>query len=116
MRGDVAARTAAVIHEDVECPSLSPDGKRIAYKKRLPARSRVEWQLQILDLGSMGETPLAEKRSADDQIEWLDDASVLYALPRGEQSASTDVWRVAADGRTPPEVFLTAASSPAVLR
>jgi hypothetical protein len=116
VRGDVAARTATVVHENVECPSLSPDGRRIAYKKRLPNRNRVEWQLNVLDLATMRETPLSEKRSADDQIEWLDDATVLYALPQGEQSASTDVWRASADGRTPPEVFLSAASSPAVLR
>jgi hypothetical protein len=115
-RGDVASRTAEVLHENVECPSLSPDGRHIAYKKRLPARARVEWQLHVLEVSSMHETPLPETRSADDQIEWLDDANVLYALPQGEQSASTDVWRVSLDGRTPPEVFLHAASSPAVLR
>ena len=116
VRGELAQRTARVIHENVECPSLSPDGKRIAYKKRLPTPGRIEWQLHILDLASGRETPLAEKRSADDQIEWLDDDNVLYALPQNEQSASTDVWRASVDGRRPPQVFLTAASSPAVIR
>ena len=116
VRGDLAQRTATVIHENVECPSLSPDGKRIAYKKRLPTPGRVEWQLHVLDLASGREIPLAEKRSADDQIEWLDDGNVLYALPQNEQSASTDVWRASVDGRRRPEIFLTAASSPAVIR
>lgn len=116
VRGELARRTARVIHENVECPSLSPDGKRIAYKKRLPIPGRIEWQLHVLDLASDREIPLPEKRSADDQIEWLDDDNVLYALRQNEQSASTDVWRASVDGRRPPEVFLTAASSPAVIR
>jgi hypothetical protein len=29
IEGSVAARTAKVIHDNVECPSLSPDGTRI---------------------------------------------------------------------------------------
>ena len=45
VEGDVEARTARVIAKDVECPSLSPDGTRIAYKLRTrrqlaPARAR----------------------------------------------------------------------------
>ena len=31
--GQVSTRTARVIHDNVECPSLSPDGTRIGYKK-----------------------------------------------------------------------------------
>ena len=69
--GDLAARTMAVIHEDVECPSVSPDGRRIAYKKRLNEGGRVLWQLHVLDLASGEETALAERRSIDDQLEWL---------------------------------------------
>ena len=116
VRGDVARRTATVVHENVECPSLSPDGTRIAYKKRLPDPGRVQWQLHVLDLASGRETPLPETRSVDDQMEWLDDENVLYAIPQNEHSASTDVWRAAVDGRRPPERLLAAASSPAVIR
>lgn len=35
MRGDVTARTLTTVHRNVECPSLSPDGTRVAYKKRV---------------------------------------------------------------------------------
>ncbi|MEO5926149.1 MAG: hypothetical protein ABIR70_20170 [Bryobacteraceae bacterium] len=116
IQGSVKARTARVIHENVECPSLSPDGTRIGYKKRLPG-DRVIWQIQVLDLRTMAETALAERRSVDDQLEWLDDAQLLYSLPHGDQPGpSTDVWVASADGRVPPKVFLANAYSPSVGR
>lgn len=51
----------------------------------------------------------AETRSVDDQAEWLDDETVLYGL-------AGDVWRVPADGRGSPELYLEDALSPAVAR
>jgi hypothetical protein len=45
-----------------------PDGTRFGYKKRV-GRSR--W-LYVLDLATMKETPLAEERSIEDHVEWLD--------------------------------------------
>lgn len=39
VRGDVTARTLTTLHRNVECPSLSPDGTRIAYKKRVKGAS-----------------------------------------------------------------------------
>ena len=32
VKGDIATQTATVLRENVECPSLSPNGTRIAYK------------------------------------------------------------------------------------
>jgi hypothetical protein len=118
IKGDIAARSAVVIHDNVECPSLSPDGKRIAYKKRLNKPGNVAWQLHVLDLASGKETPLAENRSVDDQLEWLNDEFLLYTLPESETRASpvTNVWRIGADGTTPPELFVRNAYSPAVVR
>lgn len=117
VEGDVQSRTGRVIQENVECPSLSPDATRIAYKKRLPG-SRAVWQLHVLDLATGESVPLAEKRSVDDQLEWLDNRRVLYALPRDPAAAgpTTDVWAVAADGSTKPALFLAGAYSPAVER
>lgn len=108
IRGSVRARTAQVIHVNVECPSLSPDGTRIAYKRREPSWTR-PWRLTVLDLSTMRETPLAETRSVDDQAEWLDDAHVLYGL-------DGDVWMVRTDGRGQPRRYLRGADSPAVVR
>ena len=117
IEGSIKARTARVIHENVECPSLSPDATRVAYKKRMPG-DRVIWQLHILDLKSMNETSLAERRSVDDQLEWLDSGQVLYSLPHNEAvpGASTDVWAAPANGKGEPRLFLPNAYSPAVAR
>ena len=118
VRGDIAARSAVVIHENVECPSLSPNGKRIAYKRRLNRPGTVAWQLHVLDLASGRDQPLAEQRSVDDQLEWLNDEFLLYTVPASEARATpvTNVWRIGADGNMPPELFLKNASSPAVVR
>jgi hypothetical protein len=107
VEGDVAARRLRVLHENVECPSLSPDETRVAYKKRI---RRGTWRLHVLDLGSGRETPLAETRSIDDQVEWLDDRRILYGTGAG------DVWVVPADGAGSPAKYLAGALSPAVLR
>jgi hypothetical protein len=116
--GDIASRTATVIHDNVECPSVSPDGSRIAYKKRLLVDQRAVWQLHVLNLADQHETALRETRSVDDQLEWLDNDRVLYAVsdnPSGS-SASTAVWMADASGVTPPQVFIPKAYSPAVVR
>ncbi len=118
IRGDIAARTAEVIHENVECPSLSPDGRHIAYKKRLHDEDRILWQLHVLDLASDREIALAEKRSIDDQLEWLDDRTVLYSVPSADDgsSPSTDVWMASVEAAAAPRRFLRGAYSPATAR
>src|SRR6266511_813926 len=116
IKGDIAKHSASVIHDNVECPSLSPDASRVAYKKRLTVDGRVFWQLHILDMKTNQETPLAEKRSVDDQLEWLDNGHVLYSLPETENgsSASTDIWLAAIDGASAPRLFLKKAYSPSM--
>jgi hypothetical protein len=108
IEGSVSGRTARVLHTNVECPSISPDGTRIAYKRRTGSDAN-PWRLTVLDLATMRETLLAEARSVDDQAEWLDDGRVLYGL-------GGEVWVVHADGTGKPERFMAAADSPAVVR
>ena len=68
----------------------------------------------MLDLSTGQDVALAETRSVDDQVEWLDNTSLLYAIPRAG-SATADVWVVSADGGE-PQVLIPGASSPAVVR
>ena len=118
VRGDIGSRTVAVIRENVECPSLSPDGTKIAFKKRFVIDKRVVWKLHILDLATMQDSPLVEERSVDDQLAWLDNSHVLYTLPATQtrSSATTSVWMAAIDGSEPPKLFLPVAYSPVVIR
>ena len=96
VEGRVSTRRADVVVEGVECPSLSPDQRRIVFKKRLPLAAGLGWRLHVMDLRSGAVTPLAERRSVDDQAEWLDDSTILYALPDASAPTPmvTDVWRV----------------------
>jgi hypothetical protein len=106
VRGDLGLRKLTVLRENVECPSISPDDRLIAYKKRVGG-DLSPWRLYVLDLTTMTERALAgERRSVDDQVEWLDNSRVLYAPRRSSQSAVTDVWVSSVDGDAPARVFL----------
>lgn len=113
VRGDVANRSLEVVGDRIECPSLSPDGRRIAFKQRTPDSSgRATWRLWVLDLRTGRRYALAETRDVDDQAQWLDDSTVLYALPGSpEAGALMDQWSVPADGGGAPKLFLPSASS-----
>ncbi|MEV6901266.1 hypothetical protein [Amycolatopsis sp. NPDC051372] len=113
VRGDFRAHTIVSIRENVECPSLSPDSTRIAFKSAIDDDPAKGWRLSVLDLASGRVTPLAETRSVDDQAAWLDERSVAYAIPRGTQHS--DVWTVPADGSGVPRVLVPDAESPAAL-
>jgi hypothetical protein len=106
VEGDVAARTMRVIHNHVECPSLSPDGKQIGYKSRLGQQNL--WRLKVLDLATMKSHAVAETRPIDDQVEWLNDEALIY-------SDSLDVYTVPAAGGGGPRLVVHDASSPVSL-
>jgi hypothetical protein len=105
VRGDISKRQVEILRDRVECPSLSPRGDRIAYKRTL---GDGRWRLHVLDLRSGEDRPLAETRSIDDQVEWLDNRYVLYGDGR-------DVFVTDADGRRQPHRVLANAASPAAL-
>ncbi len=116
VQGSISQRTVTAVRSDVECPSLSPDGTRIAFKKHgtLPPG---KWHLAVFDLRTGVETLVAEERSVDDQVEWLNDTTIVYGLPRTTAgSASSDIWQVPADGTGTPQVLVSDAWSPAVVR
>lgn len=113
VRGDVAAHTLTTVIDNVECPSLSPDGMRIVFKKRVSNDAWKMWRLEVLNLATLAETPLAETRSVDDQAAWLDDRTVMYAVPQSGGSGY-DVWKTPADGSGKPEVLAPNAFSPSV--
>ena len=118
VEGDVAARTLRVIAEDIECPSLSPDETHIAFKKRFGSGFDAWWQPAVVDLATLTVRQLPEPKHIDDQIEWLDDGHILYAVGHSTSAAQrrADIWTLAIDGASPPVVFLNDAESPAIVR
>ncbi len=114
--GSVARAMAQTVRADVECPSLSPDGTRIAFKKRrADGRS---WSPAVLDLASGKETVFQAARNLDDQIEWLDNDTLLYEATQTRMGgAKTDLMvRSARDASAPERLWLADAASPAVHR
>jgi len=117
VKGSLSERSLTSLAENVECPSLSPDGTRIAFK-RVTAGSgpTVHWTPAVYDLETGAITLLPEQRPIDDQIGWLDDDTILYGMPREDAVGDYDVWALAADASGKPSVFIEHAWSPAVVR
>ncbi len=124
IRADIVTRRATVIASNVECPSLSPDNTEIAFKQRV-AGPGVTWRLSVLDLATLAVHHLAETRSVDDQVEWLNNTTILYGVladpaiaalnPLSPTTPSlangaplvTNTWSVPADGHGSPHLFTT---------
>lgn len=112
MKGDLVDRTLQDVRQTAECPSLSPDGARVAYKKRT---SRLgPWELAVLDLRSGQEVTLPGTVGIDDQAAWLDESRLAYGKvsQAGQKSA---IYSVSADGSSPPSLMISDASSPVPL-
>jgi hypothetical protein len=117
--GDVARREGRILRENVECPSISPDNTRLAFKERIDPTSPNRWRLAILDLRNQEVTHVTgEVHSVDDQVEWLDDGHILYALQDEGPPATIaqDIWVATLDDSQPPRRLLKGALSPAVVR
>jgi hypothetical protein len=103
VEGNIRERSMRTLREGVECPSLSPDGKQIAYKSRIGKENR--WHLRVLEVATLEDHAVAEERSIDDQVEWLDDNTLAYSDER-------NVYTVPADGSGEPELLVKDATSP----
>ncbi|MFD7259017.1 TolB family protein [Streptomyces sp. NPDC059874] len=113
VQGDFAARTVRTLRDQVECPSLSPDGTRIAFKAPIDGDSAKGWRLSVLDLANDRVTPAAETRSVDDQAAWLDNSTLAYVQQHDD--GTKDLWTVSADGSGKPRLLLRNAHSPTAL-
>lgn len=101
IRASLRTRTATVITDGVECPSLSPDETRIAFKER-DASGGIAWHLAVLDLQTLSRHRLATIGDIDDQARWKDDRTVSYGLvdagPGGGNPRSLGLSRLVSGG------------------
>ena len=119
VEGDIARRHLTVIQDDVECPSLSPDGKQIVFKRASQVKGA--WRLWVMRLESGEAWPVTdEDRYIDDQAEWLDNDRVLYGLLYGEgvPENALSIWvsDVSRESGFDARIFVRSASSPSAIR
>ncbi|MET7279781.1 hypothetical protein ABZS29_16215 [Kribbella sp. NPDC005582] len=107
IKADYAKYWGEAIASNVECPSLSPDGRRIAYKQKVVTG---KWRLAVLDLATRKITNPPDDRLLDDQPVWRDNDTLLYPLRAAD--GSTDIWSV---GLTKaPTLLIRHATSPSL--
>lgn len=107
IKADYPKYSGEAIAGNVECPSLSPDGRRIAYKQKVATG---KWRLAVLDLATRKIINPPDDRLLDDQPVWRDNDTLLYPLRAAD--GSTDIWSV---GLTkPPTLLIRHATSPSL--
>lgn len=112
VKGDVTKRTMEVIGVQGACPSVSPDGARVIYK-RLDSAGNARFV--TMDVGSQKAVPMDEERSVDDQATWLDDTTAVYAVARDAAGVDFDIWSAPVRGGA-ASVLVPDAASPSVVR
>lgn len=116
MKGSLSRRTLRSVLENAECPSVSPDGTRVAYKKRAASVGPVHWDIAVLDLKTGKESVIYLRDGFDDQLEWLDDQRLLFGMPRGGAVGDSDIMVIDARADAEPELLIEHAWSPSVVR
>jgi hypothetical protein len=113
VKGDVTTRTMEVIGISGACPSVSPDGDGIVYKR---VTASGEANFVNMDAETRRAVPLDEERPVDDQASWADDENVLYTVGRDDgATAGFDVWTAPVGGGA-PALLIADAASPSVVR
>ncbi|SFQ98353.1 hypothetical protein SAMN04488564_101608 [Lentzea waywayandensis] len=109
VKGDLTTRSVTSLRRDAECPSLSPDGTKVAYKKRIGRLG--PWDLAVLDLATNTEKRLPGTAGIDDQATWLTETELAFAaVPKDAKLPAVHV--VPADGSQNARVLITDATSP----
>lgn len=116
VHGDLQKKVMTSVLENAECTSISPDGTRVAYKKRRAGEGPVHWDAAFLDLATHQETVISLETSFDDQLEWLNDETLVFGMPRVDSVGDSDVYSLRAAKDATPQVLIEHAWSPSVER
>lgn len=111
--GRVSNSRLDVVAANASCPEVSPDGKTIVAKEQ---RGDV-FQLIAIDLETGGRRDLGETRSVDDQVEWIDNSTILYGMPNPEEGTTAqpafDIYALNTAPGSSPQLIVPFAESPA---
>ena len=121
LKGSTTDKTLTPTGLDGSCPSLSPDGQTLVYKRRVIEFGEPDrFQLVAHDLATGEEWELGETRSVDDQVEWLDNDTILYGMHApdvdvaGASFPEFDVWQLDIAAGSEPELLILLGDSPSV--
>ena len=114
VQGTISNSRLQVIHENATCPEVSPDGSTIVAKER-----RGDFfQVILIDTETGERRDLPENRSVEDQVEFLDNDTIIYGLPNESEGTESqpawDVWSLDLNGGT-PQLLIPFADSPAAI-
>src|SRR5262249_29886893 len=115
-KGSVGRRQIQAVAPKVECPSLSPDGTRIAFKRRI---SETAWAPAVMELATLKVRGFSVPQSVDDQIEWIDDHTLVYEVVDRPLvgSAKVDLHSLDIRSDTPTQaLWMEDARSPTFIR
>ncbi|RZV41552.1 MAG: hypothetical protein EX269_16180 [Acidimicrobiales bacterium] len=114
VEGNISTSTMDVKWSGVSCPEISPDGSTIVAKEM----SGDTFRLTSIDVETGARRLLGETRMVDDQVEFLDNDTVLYALANEDEGTADqpafDVWALDLTPGAQPRLLLPFADSPAV--
>ena len=115
IQGSVSTSRMQVVHENATCPEISPDGSTLVVKE---LRDGDRFQLVAIDIASGARRDLGEARSVEDQVEFLDNSTVIYGLPNEAEGTDAqpawDVWALDINGGS-PQLIIPFADSPAAI-
>ena len=113
VEGRISNSTIEVRYENASCPEVSPDGSTIVAKELRGDR----FQLVAIDVASGERRDLGETMMVDDQVEFLDDDTILYAkINEAEGTAAQpvfDIWALDLAPGSTPRMVVPFADSPA---
>lgn len=98
--------------DNASCPEVSPDGQTIVAKEQ-----RADgFHLVAIDVATGTRRDLGETRPVDDQVEWLDDTSIVYAIANPDEGTAAqpafDVYVLDTSPGGTPQLLVPFADSP----
>lgn len=115
VQGSIENARLQVVHENATCPEVSPDGSTLVVKER---RDGDFFQLVAIDTATGARRDLPEARTVEDQVEFLDDSTIIYGLPNEaegtESQPAWDIWSLNLNGGS-PQLIIPFADSPAAI-